>query len=100
MSVSAEAIEMASEPHILSLTFDITERKQAEEALNLRKSYLRAILENLPGLFWLKDKEGLFLAVNEAFARSCSLERPEELFRKNRSGHLGKRTRGKIHKRR
>ncbi len=82
VSVSAEEVEMAGESYILSLTFDITERKRAAEALSLRESYLRAILENLPGLVWLKDKEGLFLAVNQAFARSCSLEGPEDLFGK------------------
>ncbi|MGO9022255.1 MAG: PAS domain S-box protein [Syntrophobacteraceae bacterium] len=62
--------------------WDITERKQAEEALSLRESYLTAILENQPGLVWLKDKESRFLAVNETFARTCSVVRPEEVLGK------------------
>ena len=62
--------------------WDITERKQAEEALSLRESYLTAILENQPGLVWLKDKEGRFLAVNETFARTCSMVRPEDVLGK------------------
>ncbi len=67
---------------ILCIGNDITERKQAQEALSLRESYLTAILENQPGLVWLKDKEGRFLAVNQAFARSCDMVRPEEVLEK------------------
>jgi len=67
---------------ILSIGSDITERYRAEEALSLRESYLTAILENQPGLVWLKDKESRFLAVNQAFARSCGMERPEEVLGK------------------
>jgi len=67
---------------ILAVGSDITERKRAEEALSLRESYLSAILENQPGLVWLKDREGRFLAVNRAFALSCGMERPEEVLGK------------------
>ncbi len=79
---STEVIEVAGERYVLCLTFDITARKQAEEALSLRESYLRAILENQPGLVWLKGKEGRFLAVNQTFARSCGIMRPEEVLGK------------------
>ncbi|OPX65380.1 MULTISPECIES: PAS domain S-box protein [unclassified Methanoregula] len=46
-------------------------QKRAENAVILRESYLTAIIENQPGLVWLKDPDGRFLAANEAFARSC-----------------------------
>jgi two-component system, cell cycle sensor histidine kinase and response regulator CckA len=55
---------------------DITERKQAEEILRQHKSYLSAIVENQPGLIWLKDREGRFLSVNAEFAKACGLEDP------------------------
>ncbi|HEX7529534.1 MAG TPA: PAS domain S-box protein, partial [Pyrinomonadaceae bacterium] len=58
---------------------DITERKRAEEALRLRESYLTAILENQPGLVWLKDVDSRFLTVNQAFADSCGKASPGEL---------------------
>ena len=61
---------------------DITEGKRVEVALSQREYYLTAILENQPGLVWLKDKEGRFLAVNHAFARSCGMERPENVLGK------------------
>ena len=50
---------------------DITERKIAEKVLELRENHLTAIIENQPGLVWLKDIDGRFLTVNEAFAQSC-----------------------------
>ena len=52
---------------------DITERKQAEEAL--KESLLRqaAILDNIPDLAWLKDDEGRFIAANEPFGKACGV---------------------------
>lgn len=58
---------------------DITDRVRAEEVLRLRESYLRAIIENQPGLVWLKDADSRFLAVNRAFAHSCGRVEPEDL---------------------
>jgi PAS domain S-box-containing protein len=61
---------------------DITERKKAQDALRLRESYLTAIIENQPGLVWLKDRDGKFLAVNNSFAKSCNLDDPRLLLGK------------------
>jgi two-component system, cell cycle sensor histidine kinase and response regulator CckA len=58
---------------------NITDRKQAEEALRLRESYLSAIIENQPGLLWLKDRDGRFLAVNSKFSISCGQDNQELL---------------------
>jgi PAS domain S-box-containing protein len=58
---------------------DITERKLAEGVLRQRESYLSAIIENQPGLVWLKDTDSRFLAVNRAFAISCGKQKAEEL---------------------
>ena len=66
----------------ISLVRDITERKRAEEEFRLRESYLTAILENQPGLVWLKDKDSRFLTVNQAFADSCGKKSAEELINK------------------
>ena len=64
---------------VLGMYEDITERKRADDTLRLRESYLSAIIENQPGLLWLKDTEGRFLSVNTAFAKSCGLNDPELL---------------------
>jgi PAS domain S-box-containing protein len=46
---------------------DITERKQSEEALKKSKAQLSTLFETLPGLIWLKDIDGVFLACNPRF---------------------------------
>ncbi|MGC2165485.1 MAG: PAS domain S-box protein [Gallionella sp.] len=56
---------------MLGMYQNITARKRAEEELHLRESYLTSIIENQPGLVWLKDREGNFLLVNSKFARMC-----------------------------
>jgi PAS domain S-box-containing protein len=58
---------------------DVTEEHASREALRLRESYLSAIIENQPGLVWIKDVEGRFLAVNSAFLRSCGLGAQAEI---------------------
>jgi PAS domain S-box-containing protein len=55
---------------------DITDRKKAEETRKRQVMYLETIIENQPGLVWLKDAESRFLAVNKAFAVSCGRETP------------------------
>ena len=60
-------------------TLEVTEHKLAEEALQRRESYMRAIIENQPGLVWLKDADSRFLAVNTAFALACELRGPDQV---------------------
>ncbi|TRZ52184.1 PAS domain S-box protein, partial [bacterium] len=57
---------------------DITERKQAEDALQAGQRQLKAILDNIPDIAWLKDKESRFIAVNEPFGKSCGFN-PKDL---------------------
>jgi PAS domain S-box-containing protein len=57
---------------------DITKRKQAEDALQEGQRQLKAILDNIPDIAWLKDRESRFIAVNEPFGKSCGFE-PENL---------------------
>ncbi|MBF0503512.1 MAG: PAS domain S-box protein [Candidatus Omnitrophica bacterium] len=49
----------------------ITDQKLAEAALMRESSFRNAIIENLPGMVWFKDKEGRFLAINRKFAHGC-----------------------------
>ncbi len=46
------------------------------------EAYLSAIIENQPGMVWLKDKAGRFLAVNRAFAKACGMKTPERVMGK------------------
>ena len=61
---------------------DISERKLAEETLKLRETYLTAIIENLPGMIWLKDTESHIQLANTKFAHTFGSEKPEDLFGK------------------
>jgi len=42
--------------------------KELEKKLHIKEEYQRTVLNNFPFLVWLKDTEGKFLAVNDAFA--------------------------------
>ena len=71
--------EAGNAEFLLGISYDVTEGKQTQEALRQRESYLSSIIENQPGLVWLKDKECRFLAVNRTFANACGLDSPEAL---------------------
>jgi PAS domain S-box-containing protein len=55
---------------------DISERRAAEAALRAGKQRLRALIDSIPDMAWLKDQEGRFLAVNMPLAKYC--RRPAE----------------------
>jgi PAS domain S-box-containing protein len=76
---SGELISNQGMDYLLATMIDITERKWMEETLRIRDATLTAIIENQPGLLWLKDPESRFLAVNSQFARMCGLQRPEDI---------------------
>ncbi|WP_319588473.1 PAS domain S-box protein [uncultured Desulfobulbus sp.] len=76
---SGEVINSQGQDSLLTVMIDITERKQMEDTLRLRDATLTAIIENQPGLLWLKDSDGRFLAVNTPFARACSLDHCEDV---------------------
>ncbi len=58
---------------------DITLAKKQAEALEKIRLSQRALLDNQPHLAWLKDREGRFLAVNQAFAAACGQPSPEAM---------------------
>jgi diguanylate cyclase (GGDEF)-like protein/PAS domain S-box-containing protein len=52
---------------IVTLVRDITERKLAEGAILREKNFIAAMLDSLPGLFYLLDDQGRFLRWNRNF---------------------------------
>ena len=49
---------------------DVTDRKQAERALSEMQRRQRVLLNNIPDIAWVKDKEGRFVAVNASALQS------------------------------
>ena len=62
----------------LSSARDITENKQAEEALAKEQSLMHLLMDNLPDHIYFKDTASRFLRVNGAMARSLDLIDPEQ----------------------
>ncbi|MEO1144518.1 MAG: PAS domain S-box protein [Cyanobacteria bacterium J06638_22] len=53
---------------IVLTTFEITERKAAENALQETNTLLNSVLETIPGFFCAKDREGRHVVVNSNLA--------------------------------
>jgi len=52
---------------------DITDRKLAEERISEVMRQQQAILDNIPNIAWLKDREGRYVAVNHPFSKALGL---------------------------
>jgi len=53
---------------------DVTERKKAEQALRESQSWQRAILDSIPDIAWLKDKDSRYIAANEALCKAFGIK--------------------------
>jgi two-component system, cell cycle sensor histidine kinase and response regulator CckA len=66
------------ESEVLTLRARVAELEQrlgllagAEEQILGARAQAQALLDNIPHMAWMKNTRGVFLAVNEAFARAC-----------------------------
>ena len=64
---------------VASIIRDLTEHKQAEEALVQERSLLRTLMDNLPDYIYVKDAEGRFVTANMAVVRQMGLTTLDEL---------------------
>ncbi|MCL5037878.1 MAG: PAS domain S-box protein [Chloroflexi bacterium] len=63
---------------VLATSRDITEFRNARLLLEEKQRQKKAILDNIPDIAWLKDRESRFIAVNEPFVKSCGWK-PEDI---------------------
>ena len=64
LNASAVFDENQEISHTNSTWIDITEKKSAERELQQVQRLNRLIIETIPDLLWMKDKEGVYLACN------------------------------------
>src|SRR4029077_5504392 len=59
------------------VTRDLTERRLTTQRLESSEARLRAFMNHSPSLMFVKDLQGRYLYVNDAFTRAFGLERSE-----------------------
>ena len=69
VEVFSSKIEVKGKDILHSIIHDITDRKRAEEALSNSEGRLHALVQTIPDLIWLKDKDGVYLSCNPMFER-------------------------------
>lgn len=67
---------------------------EAEEQILGARAQAQALLDNIPHMAWMKNTQGVFLAVNEAFAQACGHSKGDVLGKTDRDiwpiEHAGK----------
>ena len=61
---------------------DVTDHKRAEDALRAEHDLLRALIDNMPDLIYVKDAESRFVLANRALAQLMGASDPEALLGK------------------
>ncbi|NOU36831.1 MAG: PAS domain S-box protein [Kiritimatiellaceae bacterium] len=68
---------------LLGVCMDITDRKKMENALRESQRINEAIIDAIPASIFLKDKNLVFMACNEIFAREAGFDSPQEVVGKD-----------------
>jgi len=67
MDVQASLYELEGEQHTLVILRDITDRKHSEAALRENEARYQKLIDTSIDGFWVVDREGRFLEVNDAY---------------------------------
>ena len=93
--MSASVIELDNVPHIISITRDITERKQMEEALRQSEEKYRELIDGMTETVWVIDFNGNIIDVNKTALEVLGYSK-EELLTVGLSGIDASLTKEKI----
>lgn len=58
---------------VVEIAWDISAWEQRQNTLNQRHAEMSALIDNLPDMVWLKDRQGRILMANRAFTREFGL---------------------------
>ena len=61
---------------------DVTERRRAEESVQLERNILRTLIDNLPDLIYFKDMQGRYVLNNAAHLRSLGMRQQDDVLGK------------------
>ena len=64
---------------VVAVFHDVTAVRARQTQLLEGEKQKRAILDNIPDIAWLKDRQGRFVAINSQFARACGRETAESV---------------------
>jgi PAS domain S-box-containing protein len=79
VDIVSHEIVFDGHPARLVLVKDVTERKQAEEALAYERYLMRSLMDNIPDAVYFKDRESRFIRANKATAAKHGLSDPDLL---------------------
>jgi PAS domain S-box-containing protein len=81
----------------VAIRSDITERKEAEDALRTSKQLLEGVINAIPVRVFWKDKDLVYLGCNTAFARDAGFSDPQEIIGKDDS-QMGWRNQAELYR--
>ncbi|MGE5468307.1 MAG: diguanylate cyclase [Ignavibacteria bacterium] len=74
---TARRFELGGVPYVTGFCVDITERKEVENALTREKAFADALVNSVPGAFYVVDMEGNYYAWNSYLNRLTGLSNEE-----------------------
>jgi len=81
--VSLKRVTTHDYDKIIAVVRDISERKQADEAIAKSNKLLQTVINTTPMSIFFKDRELRYMGCNNAFAKDAGVESPEDLIGKD-----------------
>src|SRR5208337_3224864 len=71
------------------IAHDLTKRKRTEQALSRERTFLTALMDNIPDYIYFKDRQSRFILNNKAHAQALGAGSPSELLGRTDSDYFG-----------